>query len=79
MNTADPIATFTMGFLALLFGALGVLYAKRMEVGPRSRPRSSPHPLCGFVRLAAAIVFFAGLFLIGAAAWFLLTHAAGQR
>ena len=75
-SAADPMGTFTMGFLALMFGALGVVYSKRLEVGSPKRPRPSPQPLYGPVRFLAALLFFAGLYWVGWSAWFLLTHTA---
>ncbi len=75
----DPMGSFAMGFLAVMWGALAVVYAKYLESGSRNHPRSSPHPLTGLVRLAGALFFFAGLYLIGRSAWFLLTHPAARR
>ena len=70
----NPIALFALGFIALLWGALGVQYSKRLEVGTRSHPRSEPNPYHELVRFFAALLFFGGLYLIAWSAWLLLTR-----
>lgn len=70
----DPIGMFALGFIGLLWGALGVQYSKRLEVGTRRHPRTEPNPYCHFVRTISALIFFIGLYLILSSAWFLLTH-----
>ncbi|MGH9604640.1 MAG: hypothetical protein ACRD3N_02955 [Terracidiphilus sp.] len=73
------MGSLTSGFIGLVWGALGVIYAKYLEVGSRSHPRTYPHPLCNFIRFGSAIVFLGGLCLIGASGWFLMTHTAAPR
>ncbi|MGH9605628.1 MAG: hypothetical protein ACRD3N_08000 [Terracidiphilus sp.] len=75
----DPMHALTTGFLGLVWGALGVMYAKHLEVGSRSHPRTNPHPLCSFIRFGSAVIFFGGLCLIGVGGWFLMTHTAVQK
>jgi hypothetical protein len=76
---ADPMGTFTMGFLALTWGALLVVYSKRLEVGSPKHPRLEPHPLYGVARFLGALIFFGGLWLIGQSGWILLTHTSGHQ
>lgn len=69
----DAIARFALGFVALLLGALGVQYSKRLEVGTPRRPREEPNPYFELVRFVGALLFLCGLVLIGWSAWSLLT------
>ena len=75
----DSVSSLITGFIGVIWGALGVMYAKHLEVGSQNRPRPSPHPLCGLIRFASALAFLGGLYLIGAGAWLLMTHPAAQR
>ncbi len=72
----DAIERFALGTVALLWGALGVQYAKRLEMGTRRHPRTEPNPYHKLVRTVAAFFFLGGLYLIIASAWFLLTRSA---
>lgn len=72
-GSADAIARFASGFVALVLGALAVQYSKWLEVGPRQRPRETPNPCFELARLLGAFFFLCGLALIGWSAWSLLT------
>ncbi|HEX8712655.1 MAG TPA: hypothetical protein VF730_12335 [Terracidiphilus sp.] len=61
-----------IGFVALLWGALGVQWAKHLEVGSRRRPREEPNPYFELVRFLSALVFLSGLGMILWGAWMLL-------
>lgn len=69
----DAIARFALGFVALLLGALGVQYSKRLEVGTRREPRDEPNPYFELVRLFGALLFLCGLVLVAWSAWNLLS------
>ena len=68
----DAIARFALGFVALLLGALGVQYSKRLEIGTQRQPRQEPNPYFELVRFVGALLFLCGLVLIGWSAWSLL-------
>lgn len=71
----DPIERFALGSVALLWGALGVQYAKRLEVGTRQHPRTEPNPYHVLVRTVAAFFFLGGLYLIVSSGWSLMTNS----
>ena len=70
----NPIERFALGSVALMWGALGVQYAKRLQVGTRRHPRTEPNPYHTVVRTIAAFIFLGGLYLIVTSAWYLMTH-----
>ncbi len=78
-GSGNPIEGFALGSVALLWGALGVQYAKRLEVGTRRHPRIEPNPYHGLVRAIAAFIFLGGLYLIVTSGWALLTTGGPGR
>jgi hypothetical protein len=68
----DALEIFGFGFVALLWGALGVQYSKRLEVGTRAKPRTEPNPYFEMVRFVSALVFLSGLGMILWSAWLLM-------
>ena len=75
----NPIERFALGSVALLWGALGVQYAKRLEVGTRRHPRTEPNPYYRLVLAVAAAFFLGGLYLILSSGWSLMTATGPQR
>lgn len=63
---------FGLGFIALIWGALGVQWSKWLEVGTRTKPRSEPNPYYRPVRWVGALVFLSGLGMIAWSAWMLM-------
>lgn len=63
---------FGLGFIALIWGALGVQWSKWLEVGTRRKPRTEPNPYYQPLRWVGALVFFSGLGMIAWSAWMLM-------